>query len=106
MTGAEWRSDMSCRLNPYFRLDLMRTGRPGVLLGLVSQAGERTVPSVGLAWSSDNGRLFHLRFFPTEDRLEVGAANHGWQLRISGDDWLFASPKHAEVSLWALPFRF
>ena len=106
ISGAAWSEDMRLRLNPYYRLDLICSSRPNTLLGVAFQAGTRTAGSAGLAWPQSKRWLPYLRCYPTQNRLEVGAVGSGWQVRISGDDWLPVSPKHAEIALSASALSF
>ena len=106
ISGMGWHEDLTARINPFYRLDLVYMRRPNVLLGAAWQSGTRTVPNIGLAWPQPKPWLPYLRCYPTQNRLEIGAVGRGWQIRVSGDDWLDASPKHAEIALTVSPLRF
>ena len=106
MSGAKWYEELNASINPYYRMDLICTERPHILLGLAYQAGTGSVPSIGLAWPQSKAWLPYLRYYGTQNRLEIGAVGRGWQFRVSGDDWIAASPKHAEVALTASALRF
>jgi len=106
ISGATWTESRTARLNPYYRLDLIRTGRPNILCGIAFQSGARSTPNFGFAWPQRKKWLPYTRYYPAQRRLEVGAVGRGWQIRVSGDDWLDCSPKHAEVALTVSPLRF
>ncbi len=98
ITGATWTENRTARLCPYYRLDLMRTGRPAMLLGISFRSGERIAPNFGAAWPQKRRWIPYTRYYPVQRRLEVGAVGSTWRLRISGDDWIYSSPRNAEVS--------
>lgn len=106
ITGANRQEDLRCRLNPYMRLDLIRSGKIDLLLSIACRVGDRTTSSVGLAWPQTGNWKPYFRLYSIENRVEVGAIGRGWQFRISGDDWPFGSSKHAEISLSAIPVSF
>jgi hypothetical protein len=105
ITGATWTESRKARLNPYYRLDLIRTGRPHILCGVAFQSGLRSTPNFGFAWPQKRWLPF-VRFYPAQQRFEIGAVGSRWQVRISGDEWILSSPKHAEVSASATALRF
>lgn len=106
ITGARWTQDMKASLNPYYRLEVISAGRPNVLLSLIRQTGVRSSVGLGLAWPQRRHWLPYARFYPAYKRTEIGAVGRGWQIRMAGDDWLFASPRNAEVGLSAAPIKF
>lgn len=106
ITGATWRESRRTRLNPYYRLDLVRTGRPNVLCGIAFQSGYRSTPNLGFAWPQRKKWLPYTRYYPVQRRFEIGAVGPTWQLRIAGDDWIYDSPKHAEIAVSAQALRF
>jgi len=106
ISGATWTESRTARLNPYYRLDLVRTGRPNILCGIAFQSGSRSTPNLGFAWPQRKKWLPYTRYYPVQRRFEIGAVGPGWQFRISGDDWIFSSPKHAEVAVSAQALRF
>jgi hypothetical protein len=106
VSGASWKQDMAARLNPYCRVDVMRVGRPSLLLGAAWQSGTRTVVGVGLAWPQSKPWTPYFRCYPEQSRLELGAVGRGWQIRLSGDDFISLDPKHVELSASATPIRF
>jgi hypothetical protein len=106
ISGATWTESRTARLNPYYRLDLIRTGRPNILCGIAFQSGSRSTPNLGFAWPQRKKWLPYTRYYPVQRRFEIGAVGPGWQLRISGDDWIYASPQHAEVAVSAQALRF
>lgn len=106
ISGASWREDATLKINPCWRLDLILIGNPNLLIGVIGRPGDRTLPSVGAAWSQRTQWLPYFRCYPTQSRLEVGAVGRSWQFRISGDDWIFSSPKHAEIAVSAAAISF
>ncbi|MCX6376237.1 MAG: hypothetical protein NTU88_09455, partial [Armatimonadetes bacterium] len=106
ITGTTWRENLSLRVTPYYRLDLIRIGRPYLLFGTSIQSGIRSTPNLGVAWPQRKKWLPYVKYYPAEGRLEVGGVGAGWQFRISGDDWIYSSPKHAEVAVSAQALRF
>ena len=105
-TGAHWHEDLKVRLSPSYRLDLIRKGSPDLLLGVAYQSGIKAVPDIGLMWPQTRNWAPFLRLYPTQRCLEIGAVGRGWMFRISGDDWVFANPKHAEIALTAGVAKF
>ena len=102
ISGAEWFEDLTASLDTCYRLDMIYAAHPNVLLSARRQAGTRSLLSAGLAWPQSRPWLPYFRYHPTQHRLEIGAVGTGWQLRVSGDDWLASSPKHAEIAIsWA-----
>ena len=106
ISGATWTESRTARLNPYYRLDLIRTGRPNILCGIAFQSGARSTPNFGFAWPQRKKWLPYTRYYPVQRRFEIGAVGPTWQFRISGDDWIFSSPKHAEIAVSAQALRF
>lgn len=106
ISGALWYENQTQRINPYYRMDLVRIGHPDLLLGCGWQAGMRATPNLGMAWNHSGKWMPYTRYYPSQRHFEIGAVGRGWQLRISGDDWILGSPKHAEVGLSASAIRF
>jgi len=106
ISGAEWRENVSASLNTCWRIDLVSAARPQILLNGRFQAGARPLVGFGLAWPQRRPWTPYLRCYPSQHRLEAGAVGRGWQLRVSGDDWLGSSPKHAEIGISAAAAAF
>ena len=104
VSGVIHYEDRSYAINPYYSMDLVRKGKPDLLLGVAWQRGIGTFPAFGAAWPQSKPWLPYMRYYPTQGRLQVGAVGRGWQFRISADD--FGSPKCAEVALSGTGFRF
>lgn len=98
ITGMGWRDDRSATTQPKYRIDLMRTGRTDTLLGVAWEPGLPATVCAGAAWPQRGSWLPYCRFYLPQERLEIGALGRGWYLRVSGDDWIFASPQHAEIA--------
>ncbi len=105
ISGAIWYGDRSYRINPYYRLDLIGLRRPNILLGCGWQSGLKAAPYLGTALAQKRWTPY-TRYYPMQQRLELGAVGRGWQIRIAGDDWIFGDPKTAEVGLSAQAVRF
>lgn len=106
ISGATWTESRTARLNPYYRLDLIRTGRPNILCGIAFQSGSPSTPNFGFAWPQRKKWLPYTRYYPAQRSCEIGAVGPTWQLRISSDDWIYSSPRHIEVAASAQALRF
>jgi len=107
VSGATWNEDRTLQINPYYRFDAVWTKQPYVLFGIGLQSGWRATPSLGFAWPQKQRKwLPFIRFYPAQQRFEIGAVGSRWQVRISGDDWILSSPKHAEVAASLQALRF
>jgi len=104
VSGIGRNQDQSYAINPYYSLDLVRKGKPNLLLGVNWQNDIGTLPSCGAAWTQSNPWLPYVRYFPTQGRVQVGVIGQGWQFRISSDN--LTSPRHAEIALSGRGFRF
>ena len=104
VSGTIHYEDRSYSINPYYSLDLVRKGKPDLLLGMNWQRGIGTLPSCGAAWRQPAPWLPYMRYYPTQGRLQVGVVGPAWQFRVSSDD--LTSPKHAEIALSGRSFRF
>jgi hypothetical protein len=106
ISGMTWTTNLKARLKPRYRLDLMDVSSPYTLLSISHYGGSRLLASIGLALPQDEGWLSIIRCYPAQKRLEISAVGKGWELVMSGDDWLTASPKHGEVRLVLSPIQF
>ena len=104
VSGVIHHEDRSYSINPYYSLDLVRKGKPSLLLGVAWQSGIGTLPAFGAAWPQSKSWLPYLRYYPTQGRVQIGAVGQGWQFRISADDLTY--PRHAEIALSGTGFRF
>ena len=104
VSGTIHYEDRSYSINPYYSLDLVRKGKPDLLLGMNWQRGIGTLPSCGAAWRQPTPWLPYMRYYPTQGRLQVGIVGPGWQFRVSSDH--LTSPKCAEIALSGRSFRF
>lgn len=102
ITGVWSRDHLSLRANPRYQLDMVLAGSPDLLMGVSVRKGWPSIPYVGGAWECrDSARLFHLRYFPTEGRYEIGALGRRWHARLSADSLSSASAKRVEASISA-----
>ncbi len=102
ISGIAKKRNLSIGVNRSCRFELMRKSKNVCLLGGLSwQEGYDSVPDFGVAIKKYKSITPYTRVYPTESRLEIGAAGRGWHLAFSGDNWLFASPKDATVDLSA-----
>lgn len=105
-TGMTWSTNVNARLSPHYRLDFMELASPHTLLGVTYDGDTGLLASVGLAWRQKKAWVAYTRCYPAQKRIELGAVGRGWELAISGDDFLTASPRHGEVSLALSPLQF
>ena len=104
VSGTIHYEDRSYSINPYYSLDLVRKGKPDLLLGMNWQRGIGTLPSCGAAWRQSAPWLPYMRYYPTQGRLQVGVVGQGWQFRVSADS--LTSPKQVEIGLSGTSLRF
>jgi len=104
ITGVTHREDLAFTLKPRYRFDVMIASRPILLLSLSARVGTPVVPAIGVAWRKADW-LPHLRYYPTQRRLEVGATGRGWQVRLSADNLPHAL-RTGEVAVSVAPVKF
>lgn len=106
ISGTQWHENMTVRINPLYRLDMIYSGHTNLLFGMECQAGSETLPNVGMAWNQSKPWMPYFRYYPTQKKLELGTVGRSWQFRVSSDDYLNLDPRRAEVSLSMVPIRF
>lgn len=100
ISGVSRKREVRLDVGRTVRLDVMRKGkRVDVLGGCMWEQNYDAVPNLGAALRSGKWWTPYFRVYPTEARCEIGAAARGWLLSISGDDWIFAAPRNATISL-------
>lgn len=97
-SGAAWREDLTLRIAPLYRVELLAATRPAFLCGVAYQEGEVVRPMLGLAWLRGT-QAVSLRLYPKEHQIEIGAAGDGWQLRVASDDWLRGDSSNLSATL-------
>ncbi|MDI6828547.1 MAG: hypothetical protein QME62_08705 [Armatimonadota bacterium] len=108
ISGMSWREDAIFRISPHWRVDLIRSCRchPNLMIGAVGRSANSALPYVGAAWPQKKRWMPYFRCYPTQNRMELGTVSRGWYIRISGDDWIFSSPRHAEIAVSASALSF
>lgn len=106
ISGTKWQQDLTLKINPYHRLDMVYSGQPDVLFGVAYQCGTNTLPYCGLAWHQSKPWIPYFRIYPTQNKLELGIISRMLQIRVSSDNYTSLDPKHAELSIAAVPLRF
>jgi len=100
ISGVSKKRDVRLDVGRTIRLDVLRKAKQlDVLAGCMWEQGYDAVPNLGVAFRRGKWWTPYVRVYPTEARCEIGAAARGWLLSISGDDWIFAAPRNASVSL-------
>ena len=97
-SGAAWHEDLTLRIAPLYRVELLAATHPAFLCGASYQQGKMIKPMLGLAWLRSSQALY-LRLYPMEKQVEIGAAGDGWQLRVASDDWLRGDSSNLSVTL-------
>lgn len=85
ITGAAWRENTSMRIDPVYRADVVRKGKPHVFAGFEDRQRARREISVGAAFPQSGGWMPYARLILQNHRLEVGATGTGWSLRFAAD---------------------
>lgn len=106
ITGAAWRENASVRIEPLYRAEIVRRGRVDLMIAFEDRARARRTQSVGAAIRRDGGWIPYARYYPSQDRFEIGAIGRNWRFRISGDDWPGAAPRRLQAALSAVAISF
>jgi len=97
-SGASWREDVTLKIVPAYRVEMLAGDDPALLCGIAYRPGEAMRPMLGVAWRRNAGTALDLRLYPAEKQLEIGLTGSGWQLRIAGDDWPADDPSGLRVT--------
>lgn len=101
-------STQKCHVRPkgYYRLDMAYMDRTDLMFGMVFPVDVPSSVYLGAAWPTKKDISPYFRYYPSYKSLEIGGIAKGWQFYISGDDFLFASPMHAEIGVSVNALRF
>jgi len=97
-SGAAWRKDVTLRIVPAYRVELLGGADPALLCGITYQPGDTTRPMLGITWRRNARQALDLRLYLVEKQLAIGFTGNGWQLRIAGDDWLAGDPSGMRIT--------